>query len=161
MTHNQSWMLSSQQVSFEHALCSVKNILQHCHLSLCGGKSTQSGNDLYSSIVFFSLGFVLLGYSSQLHHVTCFTWPRARPHCVAGCLFVRVSSYLCPFGFDLIFSAIFSCSVLFKTLFPHIFFFSTRRKKMHSVSPSLSIKPAATLQPKHCLTCLAWTLSMK
>lgn len=70
---------------------------------------------------FLALGFVLLGYSSQLHHVICFTWLRATLHCAAQFgLSAFLWEYLPPF--DLIFLIISSRDVCSSTFSPpHIF----------------------------------------
>ena len=99
---------------------------------------------------FLSLGFVLLGYSSQLHHVICFTWLRATLHCVWLSCFceslpLHMSSHL---GLTLFFDhflMLFSFKLFFFTL-THFW----THTKMCFACPSLSIKLAATLQPKHC-----------
>lgn len=78
-------------------------------------------------IYFLALGSVLLGYSSQLHHVICFTWLRATLHCAAQFgLSASLWEYL-PL-FDLVFRS--SRRVMcVPALFPHHTQFRTCREK--------------------------------
>ena len=87
------------------------------------------------TVVSYIMSFVSFGYKPDFIVLLCF----------------YESSSLCLFVFDCI---CWLSSVFFRHFLPHAL---QLIEKIHY----LSINPAATLQPKHCFTCLAWTLSMK
>lgn len=132
-------------------LCFVKT-LHRCHLSGPGGETSQSGNVLPSSIVFFfflhgNLRRASQGYRDWVASIVSFVSLGRRPDFLV-CDASSLSLSICVWPYLLI---IFSFSVFFP---PHVIHtWETCTRCIWSLLPSCN--------QKHCLTCSAWTLLTK